>query len=60
MVNAASGPAGIFISYRRDDAAYPAGWLFDRLAAHFGTGRVFKDVDSIQFGDDFRLRLPRR
>jgi tetratricopeptide (TPR) repeat protein len=53
MVNAASGPAGIFISYRRDDAAYPAGWLFDRLAAHFGAGRVFKDVDSIQFGDDF-------
>ena len=53
MVNAASDPAGIFISYRRDDAAYPAGWLFDRLAAHFGAGRVFKDVDSIQFGDDF-------
>jgi tRNA A-37 threonylcarbamoyl transferase component Bud32 len=44
--------AGIFISYRREDAAYPAGWLFDRLNGHFG-GRVFKDVDSIQPGDDF-------
>ena len=36
-----------------ESLAYPAGWLFDRLAAHFGAGRVFKDVDSIQFGDDF-------
>src|SRR5690349_12991443 len=44
---------GIFISYRRADAAYPAGWLFDKLAAHFGADRVFKDVDSIQPGDDF-------
>jgi dipeptidyl aminopeptidase/acylaminoacyl peptidase len=26
----------IFISYRRDDTAYPAGWLFDRLAERFG------------------------
>src|ERR1022692_4096080 len=24
-------PGRIFISYRREDAAYPAGWLFDRL-----------------------------
>lgn len=51
-----SGPedrARIFISYRREDAAYPAGWLFDRLADHFGQDRVFKDVDSIELGDDF-------
>jgi hypothetical protein len=47
-------PAGrIFISYRRDETAYPAGWLFDRLAQHFGAGQVFKDVDSIELGDDF-------
>ncbi len=45
--------AGVFICYRREDAAYPAGWLFDRLAGHFGAGQVFKDVDSIQLGDDF-------
>src|SRR5690349_1509779 len=43
----------IFISYRRDETAYPAGWLYDRLIQHFGEGSVFKDVDSIEFGDDF-------
>lgn len=43
----------IFISYRRQETAYPAGWLYDRLADHFGAGQVFKDVDSIQLGDDF-------
>jgi hypothetical protein len=51
----ASTPAAgrIFISYRREESAYPAGWLFDRLVEHFGQGQVFKDVDSIQLGDDF-------
>ena len=43
----------IFISYRREDAAYPAGWLFDRLAERFGAEQIFKDVDSIDLGDDF-------
>ena len=43
----------IFISYRRQDTAYPAGWLYDRLANHFGREQVFKDVDSIDLGDDF-------
>jgi hypothetical protein len=43
----------IFISYRRQDSAYPAGWLYDRVAAHFGRDQVFKDVDSIELGDDF-------
>jgi ABC-type amino acid transport substrate-binding protein len=46
-------PGRIFISYRREDSAYPAGWLFDRLAVHFRGGQVFKDVDSIELGDDF-------
>ena len=32
-------PGQIFISYRREDSAYPAGWLFDRLAEHFGQRR---------------------
>jgi len=43
----------IFISYRREETAYPAGWLYDRLTGHFDHGQVFKDVDSIQLGDDF-------
>jgi ABC-type amino acid transport substrate-binding protein len=48
-----STPGRIFISYRREETAYPAGWLFDRLADHYGGGQVFKDVDSIELGDDF-------
>jgi hypothetical protein len=51
--SAAAASGRIFISYRREETAYPAGWLFDRLAEHFGDGQVFKDVDSIELGDDF-------
>ena len=46
-------PGRIFISYRREDSAFPAGWLYDRLCARFGSNYVFKDVDSIDPGDDF-------
>jgi len=47
-------PAGrIFISYRHGETDWQAGWLFDRLADHFGAGQIFKDVNSIQLGDDF-------
>jgi hypothetical protein len=41
------------LSYRREETAYPAGWLHDRLADHYGGEQVFKDVDSIRLGDDF-------
>jgi hypothetical protein len=44
---------GIFISYRREDTAYAAGWLYDRLAENFGGVQVFKDVDSVRPGEDF-------
>jgi TIR domain len=50
-IAAASGR--IFVSYRREETAYPAGWLYDRLADRFGSDQVFKDVDSIELGDDF-------
>jgi hypothetical protein len=43
----------IFMSYRRDETDFPASWLYDRLAAHFGHDKIFKDVDSIVPGDDF-------
>ena len=46
-------PGRIFMTYRREDTAYPAAWLFDRLASHFGRDQVFKDIDSIELGDDF-------
>lgn len=45
--------AGVFISYRRDDAGGDAGRLYDRLVAHFGADRVFRDVDTIEPGDRF-------
>jgi hypothetical protein len=38
---------GIFISYRRSEAAGQAGRLFDRLSARFGEDRVFMDVDTL-------------
>ena len=48
-----AAPGRIFISYRRQETAYPAAWLYERVAAHFGREQVFKDVDSIKLGDDF-------
>jgi hypothetical protein len=54
MPDATSASAGrVFISYRREETAYAAGWLFDRLVDHFGRSQIFKDVDSIELGDDF-------
>ena len=44
----------IFISYRRADTASIAGRLYDRLAQHFGADEIFKDVDDIPGGLDFR------
>ena len=48
---AASGR--IFLSYRREETGYAAGWLYDRLNERYNNGQVFKDVDSIKLGDDF-------
>ena len=54
MSNSRTASIGrIFINYRRDDTAYPAGWLYDRLATRYGSEQVFKDVDAIDLGDDF-------
>jgi tetratricopeptide (TPR) repeat protein len=44
---------GIFICYRREDTDWPASWLFNQLARHFGKDLVFKDVDKIEPGEDF-------
>ncbi|HEX4960214.1 MAG TPA: toll/interleukin-1 receptor domain-containing protein [Thermoanaerobaculia bacterium] len=44
---------GIFISYRRDDATGYVYALRDRLAARFGPGQIFMDIDSIEPGLDF-------
>jgi len=44
----------LFISYRREDSADVTGRIYDRLSTHFGAVNVFKDVDSIPLGLDFR------
>lgn len=43
----------IFISYRRADSSEPTTRLYDRLVYAFGRDSVFKDVDTLQRGDDF-------
>lgn len=45
----------IFIGYRRADSAADAGRLYDRLQSAFGRALVFKDVDSIPGGADFKV-----
>ncbi len=47
----------LFISYRRADTRKDAGRLYDRLSRAFGRDNVFKDVDDIPFGMDFRQVL---
>lgn len=47
----------IFISYRRSDSADVTGRIYDRLIQQFGRDKVFKDVDSIPLGVDFRKHL---
>ncbi len=49
--------SGIFISYRRSDSPDATGRIYDRLVAEFGKAQVFKDVDSIPLGRDFRGHL---
>lgn len=50
-------PDQIFISYRRDDAAYVTGHINDILRKEFGNDAVFTDVDNIALGVDFRAVL---
>jgi hypothetical protein len=47
----------IFISYRRSDNPDATGRIYDRLVAEFGRALVFKDIDSIPLGRDFRGHL---
>jgi hypothetical protein len=47
----------IFISYRRDDSAYVAGMLSQRLRAVFGADSVYIDIDAIPCGIDFREHI---
>lgn len=44
----------IFISYRRSDSHDVTGRLYDRLVKEFGETSVFRDLDSVPIGLDFR------
>ncbi len=50
-------PHRVFLSYRREDSADVVGRIYDRLVQRFGAPQVFKDVDSVRLGVDFRQHL---
>ncbi len=47
----------IFISYRRSDSAYVSDAIYKSLVSHFGRDHVFKDVDNIPPGVNFKKYL---
>lgn len=49
----------IFLSYRRHDSDDVTGRIYDRLVSAFDKRSVFKDVDSIPLGVDFRDYIDR-
>jgi hypothetical protein len=54
-----SAAEGVFVSYRRDDTRHVAGRLAGDLADHFGSDSIFRDVESIDGGEEFPVRLDR-
>ena len=49
----------IFISYRRDDSQAMVDRMFERLTEAFGHQNLFRDIDSIPKGLDFRQWIER-
>jgi hypothetical protein len=49
--------ASIFICYRREDSQFITDRVFDHLARHFSRKDLFKDVDNIPLGADFRTNI---
>lgn len=47
----------VFLSYRRSDAAVAADNIYRYLCRRFGADQIFKDVNSIPLGVDFREHL---
>jgi hypothetical protein len=47
------------VCYRREDSAGVTGRIYDRLAQRFGKDAIFKDVDSMPLGVDFKQHLSR-
>jgi len=57
LLSIGSHMARVFISYRRSDSISIAGRIYDRLAVALGKNNVFKDVDDIPVGLDFRQAI---
>jgi hypothetical protein len=47
----------VFVCYRRDDAPHAAGRIADHLALQFGDQAVFRDVDVLEAGVDYKHRI---
>ncbi len=47
----------VTLSYRRDDSAAIARLVFEHLRSRYGIDNVFVDIDSIEFGEDYRERI---
>ncbi len=46
-----------FISYRRGDTDIAAQAIYAQLKVHFGSGQLFMDVNSIETGENWELRI---
>ena len=44
----------VYISYRRSDSSLIVGRIREQLDGWFGRGAVFRDVDSIQLGEQVK------
>lgn len=49
----------VFICYGRSDSQDVTGRIYDHLSRCFGNDHIFKDVESIKAGDDFRSTIAR-
>ena len=47
----------IMISYRRSDSVAITGRIFDRLVQHYGKSCVFRDIEDVPLGVDFRNHI---
>ena len=52
-------PPRLFICYRRADSGGSVEPLAERLSERFGAGNVFRDVEAIRLGTDFRQSVRR-
>jgi hypothetical protein len=50
-------PGRIFICYRRDDSGDVTDRIWEKLSRAFGAKNLFRDIDSIPTGRDFRKEI---